>query len=383
MSQVRLLSLDTRSLGAQPRDAARKGVMQRCRAAARRGLGTALWLLCVGLIGAGLAAPRRAWAGDVRVLVEGLSTEKLPFLKMYVTLTEPSGKVVRAKSGYKLFLDTVEQKGLQTEFTPIVDLKEPMDIIAVVQVSQTMEPALKGVQAGIEKLAKALAKAHPENRLGLISYASEVKRLEDPGPPKGIARELDKLVIDAEGTEIRLIDALRTAIDVARERTDRRRHIILFSDGIESVQSKESFGDVTRKAKLAGVAVDLIAFTPIEAGRVRPAIELAKATGGSARPCKKPEDASASYADLWETLQSGGMLSFGLTTSGDGAEHAIQIGYKQGGEDILSDSFPVTLPAFEPAETAGRGWMFWLGVVAGGLVGLLILLYIIGRILQK
>ena len=63
-------------------------------------------------LGAMLLA-RTASADDIRVLLEGASTEKLPFLKTYVTLVDGDGKPVRSKSGYKLFQDTVEQKELQ------------------------------------------------------------------------------------------------------------------------------------------------------------------------------------------------------------------------------------------------------------------------------
>lgn len=333
-------------------------------------------------LGAMLLA-RTASADDIRVLLEGASTEKLPFLKTYVTLVDGDGKPVRSKSGYKLFQDTVEQKELQITVSPISEAKEPVDVVAVVQLSSVMEPAIKQVRDGVQKLAKAIAKHHAESRIALIGYATEVKRLEDFGRPNEIARDLEKLTVDGDATESRLIDALRVAIDLARERNDRRRRIVLFSDGIDTSAGKEAFSDVARKARESGVVIDAIGFTQFEAGRLRSVIDLSKTTAGTARRCKAPDEIPARFADVVDGLFATSVITFGLTTAGDNLMHALQVGYHNNNEDVLSEPLQIQLPPFEPAETAGRGWMFWLLVVAGGLFGLLVLLFIIGSIMGK
>ena len=351
------------------------------RVSFRRRSWLGLLLAVVALVG--LPGARGARADEVRVLFEGANTEKLPFLKTYVTLVDGDGKPVRSKSGYKLFQDTVEQKELQITYTPVSEAKEPIDLVAVVQLSSVMEPAIKQVRSGIEKLAKSLLKHHADSRVALIGFATEVKRLEDFGHPNAIARDVDKLVIDGDATESRLIDALRVAIDLAREKPERRRRIVLFSDGIDTSAGKEAFTEVARRAREAGAVIDSIGFTQFEAGRLRSLIDLSKTTAGTARRCKTPEDIEGRYAEVSETLFSTGIISFGLTQSGDNANHAIQIGFHKGNEDTLSEPLQIQLPAFEPAETAGRGWMFWVLVVVGGLFGLLVVLYIVGRILEK
>ena len=93
---------------------------------------------------------------------------------------------------------------------------------------------------------------------------------------------LEKLTVDGDATESRLIDALRVAIDLARERNDRRRRIVLFSDGIDTSAGKEAFSDVARKARESGVVIDAIGFTQFEAGRLRSVIDLSKTTAGTA-----------------------------------------------------------------------------------------------------
>ena len=104
-------------------------------------------------------------------------------------MVDGDGKPVRSKSGYKLFQDTVEQKELQITYTPVSEAKEPIDLVAVVQLSSVMEPAIKQVRSGIEKLAKSLLKHHADSRVALIGFATEVKRLEDFGHPNAIARD--------------------------------------------------------------------------------------------------------------------------------------------------------------------------------------------------
>jgi hypothetical protein len=329
----------------------------------------------------GLSLPATAFADDLKVHLEGLVLDKLPILKTYVTVVDADGKPMRVNAGYKLYLDTVEQKELAVQFTPFAEAKEPVDVIAVVQLSPVMEPAIKQVRDGIQKLAKALAKSNPESRLAIIGFASEVKRLEDLGRPNEIARDLDRLSIDQEGSEVRMVDALRVGIDLGREHPERRRRIILFSDGIDASQGKEADSDVGRKAQQAGVVIDSIGFAPYEPGRLRSVIEISRLSGGTARGCKSADEISARFAQFVDGFFAAGIVTFGLTTSGDNATHAVQVAYHADHDDFMSETLQVQLPPFEPADPAGRGWMFWAGVVGGGLIALLLLLFVIGKIM--
>jgi len=322
-----------------------------------------------------------ARADGIQVHLEGVATDKLPQLKTYVTLIDADGKPVHSKSGYKLLIDQVEQKDAVMTFLPFLEAKEPVDVVAVVQLSPVMEPAIRSVREGISKLAKALAKHHPESRLALIGYASEVKRLEEFGRPNEIARDLDKLQIEQEASEVRMVEALRVAIDLSREHADRRRRIVLFSDGIDASQGKEAYSDVGRRAQQAGVIIDAVGFAPFEPGRLRSVIEIAKLSSGTARGCRSPQDIPEQFEKLTDGLFAAGVISFGLTAAGDNGQHAVQVGYHAGSDDVLSETVQVQLPPFEPAEAAGRGWLFWVGVVGGGLLGLVLLLFIIGKIM--
>lgn len=328
-----------------------------------------------------LGRPAAAQADEQKLHLESVNLEKLPFLKTYVSLVGSDGKAVREKSGFRLLVDGVEQKDAQVIITSLAEAKEPTDVIAVVQISAVMEPALKNVRVGIEKLAKALAKT-PESRLALISYGTEVKRLEEYGRPMEIARDLDKLVIDAEANEVKMVEALRVAIDFARERQDRRRLIVLFSDGIDINPAKEVFADVGKRAAQAGVVIETVGFAPFEAGRLRSLIEISRLSAGTSRGCKSQQEIIDRFLQIADSLGAANAVSFGLTTAGDGAQHEIQVAYRQGKDDLLSEKISVTLPPFEPADSAGRSWQWWLTVIGLSLFGLVILLYIIGRLMS-
>lgn len=339
-----------------------------------------IFALFATLLG-GLLLSGSAHAEDLKVHLEGVVTDKLPTLKTYVTLVDADGKAVRAGSGYKLMLDQAEQKDLAVQIQAFSEAKEPMDVVVVVQLSPVMEPAISAVREGISKLAKLLAKNHPDSRLALIGYSAEVKRLEELGRPMEIARDLDKLQIEHEASEVRMVDAVRVAIDLSREHPDRRRRIVLFSDGIDASQGKEAYADVGRRAGQAGIVIDTLGFAPFEPGRLRSLIELSKLSSGTARGCKAATDISGRFAQLIDGIFAAGIVSFSLTASGDNAEHAVQIAYKSGSADVLSETVQVKLPPFEPAEPAGRGWLFWLAAVGGGLLGLVLLLFIIGKLM--
>lgn len=347
----------------------------------RAGQGRSGIALFLGLLLGSLLAARPAAADDVKVHLEGMALDKLPMLKTYVSIVDSDGKPVRANSGYKLHIDQVEQKDLTVQFQPFAEAKEPIDVVVVVQLSPVMEPAIRQVREGIQKLAKALAKGHPESRLGIIGYASEVKRLEDLSRPNEVARDLEKLQIEQDASEVRMVEAVRVAIDLAREHSDRRRRVILFSDGIDANQGKEAYADVGRKAQQAGVVLDSVGFAPFEPGRLRSIIEISRLSGGTARRCKAADDVPANFNQVADGIFSTAIVTFGLTTSGDNAQHALQVSYHNGREDVLSEPVQVQLPPFEPAEPAGHGWLFWVGVVGGGLLGLIVLLFIIGKIM--
>lgn len=329
-----------------------------------------------------LGTARSALADETKVHLESASLEKLPELKTYVTVLGEDNRPIKTKSGFKLLMDSVEQKELVVKATPFVESKEPIDVIVVVQVSAVMESALKDVKRGIEKLAKSLAK-NPDSRLALVSYATEPKKLEQLGRPNEVARELDKLAIDPDASEVKMVEAARLAIDLVREQKDRRKLLILFSDGIDAMQSKDAYESVGKRAHDAGVVVDTIGYGPFEPGRLRSLIDISKLGSGTSRGVKNTREIVDRFSEIIEEIQGSYVITFGLTQSGDNQPHVFQVNYRQGKEDIASETLSLQLPVFEPAEPAGWPWWYWLLIVGGGVLLLLIILAIIGSRMQS
>jgi hypothetical protein len=334
----------------------------------------AVTLLCLLSVG-------RAHAQSVKVHLEGVAIDKLPDLRAYVSVVDEDSKPIRSKGGFKLQMDQNPLTDLQVNVLSFAESKEPIDVFVVVQVSSVMKDGLSAVKSGISRLAKTLAKI-PESRLGLISYSSEYKKLEELGRPNEVARELDKIKIDEDATETRMLDAVRVAIDLLRESVGKRKLVIVFSDGIDAAGTKDSYEQVGKKAHEAGVGLATLGYGPFEAGRLRNLIEMSKAAASTARGTKSAGDISSHFEQLIDEILSTHVIKFGLTQSGDGQQHVFQVLFRSGKEDIASEPFTVSsLPQFEPAEPAGWPWYYWVLAVAGGLLGLIILLAIVGSLM--
>lgn len=345
----------------------------------RRSVWLGLLLLLVGLsVGSGGRAAR----AEVGVHLESAQLDKLPELKTFVTLVDEKARPMRTKDGFRLLIDNVEQKDTTVTVTPVAEEKTPVACFVVVQTSAVMEPVLKSVRSGIEKLAKGLSK-NPDSRLGIIIYANEPKKLEDLGRPNEIARDLDKITADPDASEVRMVDAARLAIDLLREQQGSRKLLVLFSDGIDAMQSKDAYDSVGKRAREAGIVVDTIGYQPFEKGRLRSLIDIAKLAGSTARGANSGAEISDRFGQVLDEIQAGHVVRFFLTQSGDGQPHTLQVVYREGKDDFTSEPLSVTLPAFEPAEPAGRPWWHWVFIIGGGLLGLIVLLGIIGSLMGR
>jgi hypothetical protein len=338
-------------------------------------------LLALAVVIFSWLAAGRARAEGVKVHLESVALDKLPELRAYVNVIDDDGKPVRSKGGFKLQMDQAQLTDLQINVQSFAEAKEPIDLFVVVQVSSVMKDGLAAAKNGIARLAKTLAKI-PESRIGIISYAAEYKKLEDLGRPNEVARELDKLKLDEDATETRMLDGVRVAIDLLRESVGKRKMVVVFSDGIDAAGTKDSYEQVGKKAHDAGVGLATIGYGPFEAGRLRNLIEMSKAAGSTARGTKSVGEINTHFEQLIEELLSTHVIKFGLTQSGDGQQHVFSVLFRSGKDDIASEPVTVpSLPQFEPAEPAGWPWYYWVLAVAGGLLGFIILLAIIGSLM--
>lgn len=303
-----------------------------------------------------LLSARPAAAQGVRVHLERVGLEAMPRLKAYVTVTEPDGTVVtgRRASDFRLLIDGKEI-GEGDKMASFERAREPVYLVAVVQVSPAMEPALDAVKQGLRKVADSLASI-PSARMGVLAYAGSVQRLLDGGTAAEVGAALGRLKIEEDAPpEVRMLDSLRVAIDILRGYDKGRRKIVLlFSDGIDEKLDKQAFTEVGQKAAREGIVISTIGYGPFEPGRLKSLIELSHASGGTARGCKSTDEIGGRFESFVQELLRQYVIFF-PPMGGDNKEHAIQIRLADA-KAALSGTVQAVLPVVEghrPLRPAG------------------------------
>ncbi|MCS6911655.1 MAG: VWA domain-containing protein [Myxococcales bacterium] len=267
-----------------------------------------------------------AAAQGVRVHLERVGLEAMPRLKAYVTVTEPDGTVVtsRRASDFRLIIDGKEiSQGDKMAF--FERAKEPVYVVAVVQVSPAMEPALDAVKQGLRKVADSLTNI-PSARMGVLAYAGSVQRLLDGGTAAEVGAALSRLAIEQDAPpEVRMLESLRVAMDILRgQERGRRKIVLLFSDGIDEKLDKEAFNQVGQKAAQEGIVISTIGYGPFEPGRLKSLIELSRTSGGTARGCKSIDEIGGRFESFVQELLRQYVIFF-PPMGGDNQEHAVQV----------------------------------------------------------
>ena len=126
--------------------------------------------LCGLFLVAALAPSARA-ADKLRL--ERLDFPDPPTMRVFITATDPEGRVVsgRTKEEIKLVLDGAEQ-GAASQLVTFDTVNEPVNIIALVQVSQAMLDVADDVKKGVKLLANALP---PRSKMALLAFSSDTK----------------------------------------------------------------------------------------------------------------------------------------------------------------------------------------------------------------
>ncbi len=328
-----------------------------------------------------LGAPVLSFAQNSKLHMERLGFDKLPDLRVYLTYVEGDGTPITGKTAadFKLLLDSAEQ-GAATKLVTFDQSQEPIYIIGVAQLSPAMEPVIDEIKKGLRQLADSLGPLKG-SKLGILGYSSDVKRLVDP-PMNGSEAEgpIGKLAVDPEGTEVHMLDALRTAIDLLNAQPKGRKLIVLFSDGIDVNNEKKAFTEIGRRAQQSGVVIDTIGYAPFEPGKLRNLQELSKNSYGTDRGCKAPTEIGPRFSALLDEIQKQYVVTFALPIQGDDKEHGFQVLHEAGGKPVYSQTVNDKLPSFVcpgggpppcakvvEGQKEGRKWWFWLLAIGGPL----------------
>ncbi|MEO6952172.1 MAG: FHA domain-containing protein [Polyangia bacterium] len=322
-----------------------------------------------------------AYAAD-KLRLERLDFPDPPTMRVFLTATDAEGRVVsgRTKDELKLVLDGAEQ-GPASQLVTFDATNEPVNIIALVQMSQAMLDVADDVKKGVKLLANALP---PKSKMALLAFSSDTKRLAELGPPVDAETAANQLVTDTDYVEVHLLDALRTAVDILNSTPPgQRKMIVLFSDGIDVNMERKSFFSVGKRAGEAGVVIDTIGYAPFEPARLRNLTELTKQSNGGERTCKSGSEVVTEFGNVADELRKQYVATYELTVAGgDGKMHTIQVSTEAEGHIAFSNNVirPVPKPNHKPNHpSSGRRWWLWALCIFGGVCVVMLIVWLVFR----
>lgn len=342
----------------------------------------------VALSVATLAAPA-ARADKPKLHLQVVDVDNYPTIKTYLSLVESDGRVTTGKgpTDFKLVFDSGEQ-GPAVDVKPFDQINEPIFVVAVVQVSTAMHDSIDDVKRGVKQLAQAVVDLKAKgSKMGLIAYAQDVKRTAEMGKPEAIDGAAAGLVEDTEGTEVHLIDAIRTALDYlnAKGIPDKgRKLIVVFSDGIDVAGSdKKGFSELGKRANLAGIVIDTIGYSPFDPTKLKNFAELTKQTNGTERVCKSAQEVSAQFSNTADEIRKQYLAIFQSAIAGLAKEHGVQVVSDSAGSPIFSETVSKICEDHKPPEPPGRPFWHWLLFIGGPLLALGLILLIVRAIRNR
>jgi hypothetical protein len=325
-----------------------------------------------------IAAP--AGAAD-KLRLQRLDLHYSPTVTAYLSYLDGEGRPItgRTKDDFKLMFDGSEQGPFQTLQT-FEEAKEPAYVVVVVQTSVVMEKVIDDIKRGVRSIADGL----PNNsKMALLSFAGETnRRVDQLGPPTDVDSAAAMIAVE-EGTEPRMLETMRTAIDLLQAAPKPEKGppplklVVLFSDGFDANPEVKAFGNLGKKALDAGVVIDTIGYGELDPTKLKNLTQLAKLSNGVERIAKNPGEISGHFANVVDEIKKQYIVSYDvLTPGGDGKKHTFAVMAEAAGKTAYSGTIEDKLPKWvhppnKPAGTATgtteSHWLLWTLLIVGGL----------------
>jgi hypothetical protein len=224
--------------------------------------------------------------------------------------------------------------------------------------------------------------------MALVGYGTEKKRLtESLGPPAEAAAATSAIVVDGDGVEGHLLDAVRDAIALVeaapagKPGAPRRKLVVVFSDGVDANMEAPAYESVGNRALAAHVVIDTIGWAPFESRTLRALATLARKSRGTARTCSGPGQIAPRFDSLMAELDAEYVVAFTAPEQlADGRVHAFQVTI-DGVPPIYSDELRAPLPQATQGDPdrLRRQLRICAGVALVVLAVALLLLLLLGR----
>jgi Ca-activated chloride channel family protein len=230
-----------------------------------------------------------------------------------VTITDALGKYVHSLKG-KDFVIT--EDNVPQSISSFAAEEAPFAAAILVDMSGSM-----GYKFGLVRAAAAtfVEKIRDNDQVAVYGFNNKVKQLQDFTN----VRDITDYIWDAEAKETtKLYDCLNEALDALATRPEKRRAILLISDGCDTSSQKASMESVMKKALTAGVniyCIDLIDSSEINStgsgaldmlrGR-NEMKEFANQTGAQYVNSPKGDDLETVFGNIVEELRNQYTLTY-------------------------------------------------------------------------
>lgn len=257
-----------------------------------------------------LVANRRTAGVDVNESID-VAAVQVP-----VIVTDAKGRFVK---GLKKDAFTLLENGKRQRIDTLIDDALPLELIASVDISASMEGAMPQVQAAVKRLLSRLRQGDTTTLLGFNETIFVLAEREQDPALRDAA--VDGLV-PWGGTAF--YDATVRSLELVSQKAG-RRGVIIFSDG----DDRHSVGrrdDSLRRIEEGQVVVYTVGFGEGASEQFRGTLKaFAEPSGGRAFFPRRPEDLEAAFASIFDELSHQYILSFVPDGPADGGWRTLEV----------------------------------------------------------
>jgi len=309
-------------------------------------------------------------------------------LKLYTSVVTLKGRIVEGMHAPEFTLLVDKKPAGRAERVQLFSaMKEEVDVALVVETAAQYKKAIDRVK---EALGDFLQEQPASMKVTLISYGSEISRPTRLLGAPMMAGEVDKLEVDDDSADVRMIDALRVAIaelkkqePVEPTRVAPRRVIVVVSDGLNAKMDRETFKKMGRFAAEEGIPIHAVAYSPIdERGPLLGLGDLSKRSNGTFRWARTADDLPDQLKNLAGEIRSQYVLTFKTDISSTKG-HVFQVKCRQIFSERMGGAGKKGAFGRVVDEPRGMAWYWWVLIVLGGLIVIFIALMILAGVREK
>ncbi len=277
------------------------------------------------------------------------------------------------------------------------------DEIAVALVIETAE-AFSGVLAQIKSGTSDFIEALPSgSQVGVIAYGEDIEGARRISTAKKALRTIEDLDADSlPSSEVLLIKAINRAVRMLKRAkpstpgTPMRRMIIVISDGRDVDPEPDNYRGVAKRADRAQIRIHSLAYSPDDKRRPMLGLgELSKRSQGTFRLVRSKVSFEPNFLQLREEIERQYVLTYYVPIeqvtgkrfkilAKELVSNELRVKKVRCGADSCSPGhFCASGKCVAHPTSSGRGIIGWILIIAGALVGLLVLLMLLGFLLGR